>query len=126
MKLVAQALPANLRRSPLAVLGFLVLFVVAAYKAAGFVIADDMTGLAFVGMAFVVCAIVIAILNDWRKGLYFFLAWLLFEDFARKYLGNNMAKLLGLKPTPPPRNVEEAQLRLKDTYASLDSASARV
>src|SRR5437773_12104410 len=50
-----------------------------------------MTGLAFVGMAFVVCAIVIAILNDWRKGLYFFLVWLLFEDFARKYLGNNMA-----------------------------------
>src|SRR5258708_3241415 len=30
-------------------------------------------------------------LNNWRNGLYFFLAWLLFEDFARKFLGNNMA-----------------------------------
>src|SRR5260370_1608220 len=30
-------------------------------------------------------------LNSWRNGLYFFLTWLLFEDFARKYLGNNMA-----------------------------------
>jgi hypothetical protein len=85
------ALSGNLRRNPLIALGFVILFVVAAYKAAGFVIADDMTGLAFVGMAFVVCALVVAILNDWRKGLYFFLTWLLFEDFARKYLGNNMA-----------------------------------
>jgi hypothetical protein len=30
-------------------------------------------------------------LNNWRNGLYFFLAWLLFEDLARKFLGNNMA-----------------------------------
>jgi hypothetical protein len=90
VKPTAQVLSGNLRRSPLAVLGFVILFVVAAFKAAGFVIAGDMTGLAFVAMAFVVCALVIAILNDWRKGLYFFLTWLLFEDFARKYLGNNM------------------------------------
>jgi hypothetical protein len=57
----------NFRRSPLAVVGFLVFFVVAAYKVAGYVI-------------------VLVILNDWRNGLYFFLTWLLFEDFARKYL----------------------------------------
>jgi len=31
------------------------------------------------------------VLSNWRNGLYFFLIWLLFEDFARKYLGNNMA-----------------------------------
>jgi hypothetical protein len=34
---------------------------------------------------------VVAILNNWRNGVYFFLTWLLFEDFARKFLGNNMA-----------------------------------
>src|SRR5260370_7279995 len=50
-----------------------------------------MAGLAFVALDFVGGAIVIAILNNWRNGLYFFLTWLLFEDFARKYLGNNMA-----------------------------------
>ena len=50
-----------------------------------------MTGLAFVTLAFVGCAFVVAMLNDWRNGLYFFLTWLLFEDFARKFLGNNMA-----------------------------------
>ena len=42
-------------------------------------------------MAVVVGAIVIGILNNWRNGVYFFLSWLLFEDFARKFLGNNMA-----------------------------------
>jgi hypothetical protein len=87
----AHALPGSFRRSPLVILGFAVLFVAAAYLAAGYVIAGDMAGLAFVALAFVGCAIVIAILKDWRKGLYFFLAWLLYEDFARKYLGNNMA-----------------------------------
>jgi len=32
------------------------------------------------------------------------------------YLGNNVAKLLGIKPTDPPRTREEAQVRLSDTY----------
>src|SRR5258708_22581532 len=80
-----------MRRNPLVVLGFLVFFVIAAYKTAGYVIVGDMTGLAFVALAFAGAAIVIAILNNWRNGLYFFLTWLLFEDFARKYIGNNMA-----------------------------------
>jgi hypothetical protein len=69
----------------------MVVFVVAAYKAAGYVIAGDLTGLAYVALAFVGCAVTVAMLNNWRNGLYFFLGWLLYEDFARKYLGNNMA-----------------------------------
>ncbi len=91
MRVSSAVLSGNLRRSPLVVLGFVILFVVAAYEVAGFVIAGDMAGLALVAMVFVGCAIIVAILKDWRNGLYFFLAWLLFEDFARKYLGNNMA-----------------------------------
>jgi len=81
----------NMRRSPLIILGFLIVFLVAAYKSANYVIAGDMIGLAFVALAFVGCSFIVAMLNSWRNGLYFFLAWLLFEDFARKYLGNNMA-----------------------------------
>src|SRR5229473_1112943 len=81
----------NMRRSPLVILAFLIIFVVAAYKTANYVIAGDMTGLAFVALAFVGCVCIVAMLNSWRNGLYFFLTWLLFEDFARKYLGNNMA-----------------------------------
>jgi hypothetical protein len=81
----------SLRRSPLVAFAFLVFFIVAAYKAADYVIAGDMTGLAFVLLIFVASAFVVAMLNNWRNGLYFFVTWLLFEDFARKYLGNNMA-----------------------------------
>ena len=91
MRIPAQATLGNFRRRPLAALGFLIVFVVAADKAANYVIAGDMTGLALVAMASVGCALVVAMLNNWRNGLYFFLTWLLFEDFARKYLGNNMA-----------------------------------
>lgn len=91
MKLAPHVLSGNFRSNPLVVLGFIVVFVAAAYKAAGFIIAGDITGLSLAAMAVVVCALVISILNDWRKGLYLFLTWLLFEDFARKYLGNNMA-----------------------------------
>jgi hypothetical protein len=67
------------------------LFIVTVYKAANYVIAGDMNGLAYVALLFIGCAFVVAMLNSWRNGLYFFLAWLLFEDFARKYLGNDMA-----------------------------------
>src|SRR4029077_7040740 len=89
-KLGTTGTPGSFRRSPLIALGFLIFFVVAAWKTANYVIAGDMTSLALVALAFVGCAIALAILNNWRNGLYFFLAWLLFEDFARKYLGNNM------------------------------------
>ncbi|MFC0807726.1 amidohydrolase family protein [Ensifer sp. P24N7] len=41
------------------------------------------------------------------------------EDDLEGYLGNNIAKLVGIDPTPPPRNLEEAQARLTDTYAGL-------
>lgn len=80
-----------IRRQPLLLFGILVLGAFGAYEAAQYVINDDMAGLAYVAMAAVGGMIVIAILNNWRNGVYFFLAWLLFEDFARKFLGNNMA-----------------------------------
>jgi len=63
---------------------------IAAYEVAGYIISNDVASLAFAAMAFVGGAIIIAILNNWRNGVYFFLGWLLFEDLARKFLGNNM------------------------------------
>jgi hypothetical protein len=80
-----------LRRNPLVLFGFLAFFVYAADRAAAYVIAGDFTGLAYVALGFIGCAFVVAMLNNWRNGVYFFLAWLLFEDLARKFLGNNMA-----------------------------------
>lgn len=91
MKHLSQVFPGTLRRGPLVAFGFFVFAMIAAYEVAGYIISNDVTTLAFVGMAFVGGAFVIAMLNNWRNGVYFFLAWLLFEDFARKFLGNNMA-----------------------------------
>ncbi|MGA2429224.1 MAG: hypothetical protein ABSH13_12065 [Candidatus Acidiferrum sp.] len=91
MRPFAQSFPGNLRRGPLLAFGFFVFAMIAAYEVAGYIISNDVTSLAFVGMAFVGGAFVVAMLNNWRNGVYFFLAWLLFEDLARKFLGNNMA-----------------------------------
>src|ERR1700757_56197 len=93
---IASALSSRqLRKGPLLTIGTIVVGALGAYEAADYVIREDFTGLAYVGMALVGGAIVIRILNDWRNGLYFFLSWLLFEDFARKFLGNNMAIFFG-------------------------------
>jgi hypothetical protein len=89
---ISSALPfRQFRKSPILTAGSVVVGALGAYKAAQFVISNDFTGMAYAVMALVAGAIVVGILNDWRNGLYFFLTWLLFEDFARKYLGNNMA-----------------------------------
>src|SRR6266852_394756 len=79
------------RKGPLITVGTLVVGALAAYQAAEYVVRGNVTGMAYAGMALVGGAIVIGILNNWHNGVYFFLTWLLFEDFARKFLGNNMA-----------------------------------
>ena len=71
--------------------GILVVGAYAAYKFAQYVINDDIMGLAYAGACILGGAIVVAILNNWRNGVYFFLSWLLFEDFVRKFLGYYMA-----------------------------------
>ena len=78
-------------RNPLVAFGLFVVVIFAAYKAAGAILADDINSLTYAALLLVGGAVVVTILNDWRKGLYFLVAWILFEDFVRKYLGNNMA-----------------------------------
>jgi hypothetical protein len=77
-------------RNPLVGLGLFVLVIFAAYEAAGAILANDLNSLAFAVLLFAGGAVVIAVLNDWRRGLYLLVVWILFEDFVRKYLGNNM------------------------------------
>jgi len=62
-----------------------------AYKAGGYIVDNDFSSLAFAGVVLAGSAIVVVVVKSWRQGLYFFLAWLMFEDLARKFLGNNMA-----------------------------------
>jgi hypothetical protein len=91
MRLELPALSGHSRQHPLFLLGFLVFVAAMAYRAAGYVISDDLEGLTYVALLFIAGAFIIGMLNNWRNGLYLFLTWLLFEDFARKFLGNNMA-----------------------------------
>ena len=85
----------NLRRNPLYLIAFLLFFIYAADKLSDYVLNNDINGLAYVALVLVVGTSTIAMLNNWRNGLYFFITWLLFEDLARKYLGNNMAIYFG-------------------------------
>ena len=64
--------------------------VFAAYQTAQIVLAGDITKLEYVAVLLMGIAVSLAILKDWRRGLYIFLGWILFEDLVRKYLGNNM------------------------------------
>ena len=94
MKPIASPLAGQLRR-PLVALGLFLFIVVAAYQASRFILSGDTSGLILSALFFIFVVVVVGMLNDWRNGLYFFLVWLLFEDFARKYLGNNMGIYFG-------------------------------
>jgi hypothetical protein len=78
-------------RKLLAAFVFVLIFAAAAYEFSELVLAGDMVGFAYVGLLAVGSVFIVAILNNWRNGVYLFFTWLLFEDLARKYLGNNMA-----------------------------------
>lgn len=70
------------------VMGLVVLGLI--WEMASWIISGSDQTLIMFGLGLVVLAIVIHIMNDWRSGVLFFLVWLLFEDLARKYLGNSM------------------------------------
>src|SRR5713101_6912151 len=91
MKIVSQALDARSHRANLLKLGLAFGLLISAYIVSQYIIANDFTGLIYIGLSVAAAVVVFAILKNWRNGLYFFLAWLLFEDLARKFLGNNMA-----------------------------------
>lgn len=84
-------MPSGLRRGPLVAFGFFVFALIAAYELSGYIVSNDIVTLALVGMVCVAGTFALGILRSWRNGVYFLLAWLLFEDLARKFLGNNMA-----------------------------------
>jgi hypothetical protein len=90
MNLAQPRFPGQSSRGLLLLLGSIVVGAWGSYQCAQWVINDDMQGMALAGLVVVGSAVVVGILNNWRNGVYLFLAWLLFEDFARKFLGNNM------------------------------------
>src|ERR1035437_981152 len=76
------------RQVKAAVMGLVVLAVI--WELAAWIVMGSDTNLIMFGLSLVVVALVVHILNDWRGGVLIFLVWLLFEDLARKYLGNSL------------------------------------
>lgn len=76
-------------------LAFLIGLLGAAWVLAGWIVAGQSTKLVLAGFVLVGGAMMLAILNNWRSGIYLFVIWLLLEDLARKYLGNNMVVYFG-------------------------------
>src|ERR1700722_5995916 len=70
------------------VLGLVALGLV--WEIANWIVAGSDKTLIMFGIGLIACATVVHILNDWRSGVLIFLVWLLFEDLARKYLGNSL------------------------------------
>jgi hypothetical protein len=70
-------------------------------------------GLVMGGMLIALVIIVVNTLNDWRTGFLLFILWLLFEDLARKFLGNGMIFFFG------------KDILAAITYASLLKAKAK-
>ena len=66
-----------------------------AWSLGSWIVAGDTQSMMFAALGLAFCAIVIAVLRNWRMGFYAFLVWLLFEDLFRKYMGNNMAIYFG-------------------------------
>jgi hypothetical protein len=57
----------------------------------GWIMAGSFRTVILIPLGLALLGITGLIAGDWRKGFYGFLAWLLFEDMVRKYMGNNMA-----------------------------------
>src|SRR5712672_4037244 len=70
---------------------FFIAALLMAYTASRYIVSNDLSSLAITALVLAGSAIVVVVVKSWRQGLYFFLGWLLFEDLARKFLGNNMA-----------------------------------
>src|ERR1035437_4856102 len=59
------------------------------WELASWIIAGSDQTLIMFGLGLVLVGLTVYILNDWRSGVFLFMLWLLFEDLARKYLGNS-------------------------------------
>lgn len=67
----------------------------AAWQSGNRIAAGDSISLIYISLGFAACVGAVTILRNWRAGFYMFFVWLLFEDFVRKFMGNNLALFFG-------------------------------
>lgn len=84
-----------MRNQALIGFGLFVIGIWLAWQVGGKIVGGDLEGIVFGALGFGACVAAFTILRNWRSGFYLFLVWLLFEDLARKYLGNNLALFFG-------------------------------
>lgn len=70
---------------------FIAIATVGAWVFSRWILAGDVKSLIVVGAMICGGFAFLAILQDWRRGLYLFLVWLVFEDLIRKFAGNATA-----------------------------------
>jgi hypothetical protein len=68
---------------------------VLAWFIGNWILGEDVGSVIAGGMILAGIILAIAILSRWRLGLYLFLVWIVFEDMARKYLGNSIYAFFG-------------------------------
>jgi hypothetical protein len=93
-------LPANaqvpvLRNQALIGAALFLIAIFAGWQVSGEIISNNTLMLLLFGVGFAGCFVAFTILRNWRVGLYWFLGWLTFEDFARKYSGNGLVLFFG-------------------------------
>ncbi len=76
-------------------LALLILTFWGAYAVSGWILAGATDNLIYAGLATAALVALLTILNHWQTGVYLFVGWLLFEDLARKFMGNNMVLYFG-------------------------------
>lgn len=74
---------------------FFAIGLLVAWQVGAKIVANDVRSIIFAAMGFAMCVVAVAIVRNWRTGFYFFLFWLMFEDLARKYMGNGLAFFFG-------------------------------
>jgi hypothetical protein len=79
-----------MKNQTLVALSLLVISIWLAWVIGNRIAVQDLRTVEYYFLGFVACVAAVAILRNWRLGLYSFLVWVLFEDLTRKFLGNNM------------------------------------
>jgi hypothetical protein len=85
----------GVRNQALIGLGVFVLAICLAWQLGGEIAANNQRSLTFAAAGFGATIAAVAILRNWRTGFYLFLAWMLFEDLFRKFMGNGLALFFG-------------------------------
>ena len=86
MQNAAGILRSNKFRANFAAFGFMA---VGAWLLSRWIITGEFRSLIFAAAILAGILIFLATLQDWRRGLYLFLIWLVFEDLIRKFTGNS-------------------------------------